>query len=183
MRKARTLTAVLAAVAVAGAAAVTLNTNVAAQAEESAASGNASITVGTYKPRQAFQAYPGRSESMKKLQDMQSQAQQAQQNGDQQKLQQLSQSMQQEQQRIVQKFREDVDKVMPKVAKESGVDLVAMEVVYQGDGVQTKDLTKQVVSQLGGEMPKPRGLPGMMQQGQGKGQQKSQGQGKQKKGN
>jgi len=171
----RTLTAALAVAAIALGAVVTLSPAARAQ-DDAQASAAKSMTVGTYKPRQVFQAYPGRGESMKKMRDLRSQAQQAQQQGDQKKMQELSRQMQQAQQSAVQKFRDEVDEVLPKVAKSENVDVVAVQVAYSAEGVQTKDLTKQIVEELGGEMPQ-NNMRQMMQRG-AKQQQQGQGQGK-----
>ncbi len=134
---------------------------------------NAEITVGMLDLQQAFQTYPGSREMIQRLRDLQGQAQQAQQQGDQEQLIKLQMTMQQEQRQFVDKFQKDVDDAMPKVAEDSGVDLIVRTggIVYQKKSVATKDVTDAVIEALGGEpMTQPQMGPSTQPQQDGQSQ-------------
>jgi len=107
--------------------------------------------VGTYDMQMAFQQYPGREELMKTYQSVRSEMSKAQKEGDQKKAKEIQQKLQKKQQEIIEKFRSDVEKAVPKVAKSTGVKVVAMQVVYTAEGINTKDITPQIVEKIGGD--------------------------------
>lgn len=104
------------------------------------------LKVGTYNPQDAFEQYPARGEMMREMQAAQQKIQEAQQQGDQQTLMQLQQEIQQLQQETIQAFYKDVEEALPEIADKQGVKVVAMEVVYTSEDVESSDLTEQVVS-------------------------------------
>ena len=107
--------------------------------------------VGTYDMQMAFQQYPGREELMKIYQSVKSEMSKAQKEGDQEKAREIQQKLQKKQQEIIEKFRSDVEKAVPKVANSTGVKVVAVQVVYTADGVNTRDITPQIVEEIGGD--------------------------------
>lgn len=103
------------------------------------------LKVGTYSPQDAFEQYPARTDMVEQIQAAQQKMQQAQQDGDQQTLMQVQQEIEQLQQDTIQSFYKEVEEALPEIAAEQGVKVVAMEVVYTSDDVQSSDLTDQVV--------------------------------------
>jgi Skp family chaperone for outer membrane proteins len=103
------------------------------------------LKIGTYEPAAAFQAHPDQKGMMEALRTAQTQMQQAQQEKDQQKMQQIQKQYEQVRQQAVQKFQKDLSEVLPEVAKAAGVKVVATQVVYKAEGVQTVDLTPVLV--------------------------------------
>ncbi|MFP3937147.1 MAG: hypothetical protein ACLFVW_02305, partial [Phycisphaerae bacterium] len=106
------------------------------------------LVIGTYDPAQAFQSSAGQKELEQKASDAQAQAEQAKQEGNEQKMMQISQQFQMDQQRIIQQFQSDVEQVMPEVAESEGVKVVAVEITYAAEDVQTKDVTEALVEAL-----------------------------------
>ncbi|MFO7898461.1 MAG: hypothetical protein R6V58_05315 [Planctomycetota bacterium] len=109
------------------------------------------VQVGTYQPRTVFQNSPAGKELMEEVQAIRPAMAKAQQAGDQQKLQQLQTQFQKKQKETVEKFERDIEKVLPGVAKAAGVKVIALEVVYAAEGVETEDVTAQVTKALGGQ--------------------------------
>jgi len=110
---------------------------------------NEKMALGTYQPQLAFQQYHGMQEFNQRLQEMQRQLQEAQQQGDQQRTMELQQQMQQLQGQVVEQFYADVEEVVPDVAEDAGVELVALEIVYAGDRFdEPKDITDELISKV-----------------------------------
>ncbi len=117
--------------------------------------------VGTYNIEQVFQTYPGRQELMEAFQEAQPQMAEAQQEGDHQKMQQIQEQLQQKQQEVIDKFHDDVEEQLPGIAGEANVQVVALEIAWAAEGIDTVDLTEQVVEALGGEVEEEPMLPPM----------------------
>lgn len=117
--------------------------------------------VGTYDLEQVFQTYPGRQELMEAFQEAQPQMAEAQQEGNHQRMQQIQQQLQQKQQEVIDKFYEDVEEQLPGIAEAANVQVVALEVAWTAEGIDTLDLTGQVVEALGGEVEEEPMLPPM----------------------
>ncbi|MEX0744422.1 MAG: hypothetical protein WD118_02370 [Phycisphaeraceae bacterium] len=167
----------LVAVALAAGAAV-LTTPSVGQAQQGE---GGEVRIGTYQPEQVFSSFHGREALMQDFQELQMQAQQAQQQGDQEQLMQLQQQLQQAQQEIIGTFESAVEEAMPEVAEQAGVQVVAIEVVYTAEGIESQDVTTELIEKIneGHEAPEPI-VPNMGGQGQGQqdqGQQQGQGQG------
>ncbi|MEX0655625.1 MAG: OmpH family outer membrane protein [Phycisphaeraceae bacterium] len=142
----------LMAVALAAGAAVVTTPSV-GQAQEA----GGDLRVGTYDPEQVFGAYHGREAFMQQFQELQTEAQAAQQEGNQEQLMQIQQQLQQAQQEVIETFQGDVEEVMPDVAEDAGVQIVAVEVVYTAEGINSEDVTNQVIEKLneGHDAPEP----------------------------
>jgi len=112
---------------------------------------DSAVTVGVYDQQALFDQYPGSDELIQYYQDVQQQMQAAQQSGDQQKLQQLQQSIQQKRQEILTNFQQAVDEAVPEVARSVGVKVVAMEVIYTAEDVQTTNLTRSLADAIAEE--------------------------------
>lgn len=118
------------------------------QAQESEASG---IVVGTYTPRDVAQQV-GLEEKMRgEMEGLQQRMQAAQQQGNQQEMQSIQAEAQQVQQRIIGDFESNMDAAMAEVAEQTGVDVIAIEVSYTAPGIETKDVTSEIVAQLQGD--------------------------------
>lgn len=110
------------------------------------------MRLGTYEPQRAFQQYHGMQDFNQQMQRLQQQAQEAQQQGDQQRMMQIQQEMQQLQNQVVEQFHSDVENVIPKVAENAGVQLVAIDIVYAADDLgEPHDLTDQLIQQVNEE--------------------------------
>lgn len=103
------------------------------------------LQVGTYDPEAVFQKHPDREELMEALNTAQTRMQEAQQEEDHMKMQQIQQQFEQARERVIQKFQEDINRALPKVAKAAGVKVVVREIVYKADDVKDMDLTPHLV--------------------------------------
>ncbi len=109
---------------------------------------DAVMAVGVYQPQAVFNEHPVREEMIGELERVQLQMQQAQQAGDTQRIMELQSEMEQKQQRVIERFQQDMDQVMPRVAEQAGVKVVAVQIAYVADDVQTKDVTRQVIASV-----------------------------------
>lgn len=118
---------------------------------------DAPLQVGTYDAEAAFQAHPAQQQMEQALNTAQTQMQRAQQQGDQQQMQQIQQQFEQSREQAIQQFQQDVSRVLPTVAADVGVQVVAMEIAYKADHVKTVDITPgltQALAKLSGEQGK-----------------------------
>ncbi len=104
-----------------------------------------SVQIGTFNSERTLQTHPVQAELQKALSKAQNQMQEAQQEGDQQKMQQIQQQYEQTHDKLIEKFEQDVGEAMPAAAEEADVKVVALEVLYKAAGVQTKDITFEVI--------------------------------------
>lgn len=109
------------------------------------------VQVGTYEPQKVFGDSPAGKELQDEVQAIRPAIMKAQQAGDQQKIQQLQQQFQKKQEEAVEKFESDVEKALPDVAKAAGVGVIALEVVYTAEGIETQDVTEQLTKAIGGQ--------------------------------
>lgn len=117
------------------------------QAQETESSG---IVVGTYAPGDVAQ-HTGLQQRMQEgIEDLQQRMQLAQQAGNQQEMREIQAEAQQLQQDIVADFESSVDAAMADVAKAADVDIIAIEVSYAAPGIETKDVTQEIIGQLNG---------------------------------
>jgi len=117
------------------------------------------VRIGTYEPQLAFQQYHGMREFNQRNEELQREAQEAQQEGDQQRLMQIQQELQQLQGQVIEQFYNDVEQVIPKVAENAGVKIVAIEIAYADEKFgDPKDITEKLIRKVnenaGGE-PEP----------------------------
>lgn len=101
------------------------------------------LKVGTYEPQEVFRTYHRTAAFQQEMQQMQQQAA-----SDPQAALQMQQQAQQRQQQLIQQFQQDVDRAMPEVAREAGVQVIAAQVVYQDPSVQVEDLTAAVSAKI-----------------------------------
>lgn len=104
------------------------------------------LTVGTYDAEKVFQSHPAQTELSSAMQSAQMKMQQAQQTGNQQQMQQIQMEHQQTRGRLLGEFEDDIAAAMPDIAKSTGVNVAAMQVIYTADDVETKDITSQLVA-------------------------------------
>lgn len=109
------------------------------QADQAEAAESA-LRVGTYQPQIVFEQHPGHAELMKAIQSAQEQMQ----GGDREQAMQRQQELAQIQDRIIGQFQQDVEKALPEVAEEVNVKVVAVEVAYSDDDVETVDVTSEL---------------------------------------
>lgn len=124
--------------AIAVAAVVTFGTQ-----RDATAQADGGITVGTYDQEAVFQQHPANEELQAFYQEVQQQMQQAGQENPQQ-MQQIRQQVETKRQEAIQDFQTSVSEALPKVADEAGVQIVALQVMYSADGIQTADLTEEL---------------------------------------
>ena len=112
---------------------------VSAQAEE-----DGGVVVGTYSP-DLLTREAGLEERMNaEMSPLQERMMQAQQQGDQQAMQQIQAEAQRIQEDIIGEFERQVDSVLPEVADDTGVQLIAAEVAWTAPEVQTTDVTHDI---------------------------------------
>jgi len=112
--------------------------------------GAASIVAGSYNPQSIAQQIGLEQQLMAEMGGLQQRMMEAQQNGDQDAMQQIQIEAQQIQEDIVGKFETDMEAAMPEVAAEAGVQMIAIEISWTAPGVETKDITQDIVDALGG---------------------------------
>jgi Skp family chaperone for outer membrane proteins len=107
------------------------------------------VRVATYEPQLVFQSSPHAARLNERVGQMQREAQEAQEQGDHQRAMQIQGQMQAVQNEVVQGFFSDVEEAIPDVAAESGVKIVALEVVWvDPDFDEPKDLTTELIEEL-----------------------------------
>ena len=113
---------------------------------------NDRVRVGTYTPQTAFSQYHQAEGLQRRAQEIQLAMQEAQEQGDQQRMIELQaemQQMQMAQQQVVERFLDDVEKAVPEIAREAGVSVFAVEIVYTSDEVgEPVDLTRELVEHI-----------------------------------
>ena len=119
---------------------------VSVQAQDAHEKTQSTVHVGTYDVEAAFQQHPAQKELEKVSQTAQTQMQAAQQEGDRQKMQQIQQEFEASRGRIIETFYEDVNSAMPAAAKAADVIIVATEVSYAADDVETRDITSELIA-------------------------------------
>lgn len=112
----------------------------------------AAFQVGVYDLEEAFQAHPAQAELTKALGMTQTRMQAAEQAGDQQKVQQIQQQYEQTRGQIIGKFEEDVADAMPAAAEAAGVKVAVSQVTYTAAGVETRDITSQLIKSFNKEL-------------------------------
>lgn len=116
--------------------------------EQSEARPESAFQVGTYNPEEVFQSHSAQEELAEASQTARTQLQQAQQADNQEEMEGIQQEYQATQSRIVEKFRSDVDEKLPEAAEAAGVQVIATEVVYTAEDVETKDITPALIEAL-----------------------------------
>lgn len=118
--------------------------------EEDAA--HAGLAVGTYQQEAAFQNYHRTQELMAYAQELEAEAMEAQQTGDHQKLMELQTQMQQRQNETIESFFNDIERILPDLAREQNVQVVAVEIQYIAPNIESKDITELLVRQLNADV-------------------------------
>lgn len=116
------------------------------QTEEQA--DNATLKVGVYDAQALFQQSPDGKELMEYYENLQQEIQKAQQAGDQMKIQQLQQEAEKKRTEVVENFHKSVDEILPDVADDAGIKVVAVQVIYTADEVQTENLTRALADAM-----------------------------------
>lgn len=116
------------------------------QAQEEASG----IIVGTYEPQRVAEQYGINEKLMEGMTGLQQRMQAAQQTGDQQEMQQIQAEAQQVQNDVIGEFEKEVEAVLPSVAEETGADIIAVQVAYVAEGIETKDVTNEVIAEMNG---------------------------------
>lgn len=124
-----------------------LNAQIGVETPQNADS-NDTTPVGTYSVQEAFAAHPASKKLDQALAEAQTGMEKAQQEGNQQQMQQIQQKYEQTRSQAVETFREDVAEALPEVAREAGVKVVALDIVYTAEGVRTKNLTPLLTEAL-----------------------------------
>ncbi len=106
------------------------------------------LQVGTYDPDVAFRRHPVQQTLQMALRTAQSEMARAQQAGDQMLMQQVQQQYERTANMAIQEFQQDVTRVLPEVAAEAGVKVIATDVVYSADDVHISDITPQVIDAM-----------------------------------
>ncbi len=108
----------------------------------------AALNIGTYNTDEVYKEHPAQKQLEDTLQSARKQMQRAQEENDQQKMQQIQQEYQNAYQQAVKQVQQDISRVMPEAAKDAGVKVVAMTIVYKDDNVKTTDITPQLVKAI-----------------------------------
>lgn len=123
---------------------------------------NNGIRIGTFDPERVFQQYHGINELIALSQRLQAEAQQAQMQGNQQRLMELQMEMQEGQMRVINQFQEDVQRLVPDIARENDIKIVAVEITYIADEYgEPEDISRKLVEKLNAEAPQTEGMEGM----------------------
>jgi len=120
------------------------------------------LQVGVYNPQQVFEQYPGRQQMMESLAALQQEAEEAIQQENHQKLAELQAQAEQQQRQTVEQFQQDIERILPEVAQATGVQLVAMEIIYAADDVEEQNLTTAIIEQFHDGQAPPAPAPAPM---------------------
>jgi len=112
-----------------------------------------SLTLGTYDPGQVAQQTGMQQKLEAQFQGLQQRMMEAQQEGDQEAMQRIQGEAQTIQQGVIAEFEASVDAALPTVAEGAGIQVVAVEIAYAAPGIETKDITNDLISEMGGAQP------------------------------
>lgn len=98
------------------------------------------LQIGIYNPQQTFNMYYGTQNLRKQIQQLQTEKKMTQ--------EQLQQMVKQKQQQLIQQFQNDLRKVVPQLAKDANVPVIAIQVVYREPSVEIKDLTAELANKI-----------------------------------
>lgn len=107
-------------------------------------------TIGTFEPGRVAEATGVQQRLMEQVNGLQQRMMQAQQSGDQAAMQQIQSEAQEMQRKAIADFEASIEKAMPVVAEKTGVQIIVVEVYYQAEGIASKDVTADVITELGG---------------------------------
>ncbi|MBX3176946.1 MAG: OmpH family outer membrane protein [Candidatus Hydrogenedentes bacterium] len=108
------------------------------------------FAIGTFEPGRIAEATGLQQRLSEQIGGLQQRMQQAQQEGDQEQMQQIQSEAQAMQQKAVAEFEASIDKALPAVAEEAGLKLIAVEVSYMAPDITSKDVTDEVIEEMGG---------------------------------
>ncbi len=108
------------------------------------------ITVGTYDQEAIFMQHPANQELQDFYQQVQQQMQEAGQQ-DPQQAQQIRQQIETKRQEVIRDFQSSINEALPGVAEDAGVQVVALQVVYSADNIETTDLTEELTAAVAEE--------------------------------
>ncbi len=128
--------------------------------EAPAAPGENSVRIGTFNAQAVYAQYPGQQAAQQELEALQAQLQEAAQAQDHQRAQEIQQQAQQVQDNTVQEFFQTVRTVLPDVAAEAGVQVVAQQIEFTASGVEEVDLTRAVSDAVSEASPAQQETPG-----------------------
>lgn len=111
------------------------------------------VRIAVYDDQLVFQRSSFGRELVEYYREIQPKMQQARQGQNQQEMQELQMEIQQKREQAVSDFQEEIESVLPEISEKMNLHAVAVDVVYTGDNVESVDITKTVVEELGGEMP------------------------------
>jgi len=121
------------------------------------------LAVGTYSVEDVAAQSGLQQQMQQEMSGLQIRMQEAQQEGDQAAMQQIQTEAGQIQERIVADFENSLDAAMPAVAEKAGVKIIAADVSYAADDVETRDVTNDIIAEMnGGAAPTPD-IPGLQQ--------------------
>lgn len=108
------------------------------------------LVVGTFDPQEVAMNTGLQEKMQGQMEGLRQRAQEAQQNSDQSAMQQIQMDAQKIQQEVIQEFEASMSEVMPAVAEAAGVKIIAQGVAYTAPGIETKDLTSEIIAEMGG---------------------------------
>lgn len=118
-------------------------------AQEAGQQSETTMNVGTYDMQAAFEQHPAQKELQQLMNSLQAKAEQAQgEEGGAAELQRLQAQYNEKRTQVIQQFHVDVEKVVPDAAKEAGVSVVAVELIYKGNDVNVKDITSEIIKRF-----------------------------------
>jgi len=109
---------------------------------------NALTAVGTYQQEAAFTGYHLTEGLIQLATELEAEAMEAQQAGDHEKLRALHTRMQTRQGEVIESFLNDLERVLPDIAREERVQIIATDIQYIDPQLETKDLTEAIVSRI-----------------------------------
>ncbi len=98
------------------------------------------LQIGTCDPQQAFNMFYGTQNLRKQIQQLQTEKKMTQ--------EQIQQMVKQEQQQLIQQFQSDLRKVIPQLAQDANVPVIAIQVVYREPSVEIKNLSAELVDKI-----------------------------------
>lgn len=115
--------------------------------------------LGVYDTQRVLQAFGPYAEYQQKVRDLQARARQQGQGLDQETLMKMRQQMNAARNELLQEYQRAVNDALPGVARQNDLQVVAVEVAYTSDNVETVDVTGDLVEALNGAAGASAGAP------------------------
>ncbi len=103
------------------------------------------LMIGVYNPQAVLEEHPLHDDLWEAASAIQVDMQEAQEEGDYERIQELQRDFEQERNTILDEFEADVDDAIAEIVDDTDIQVVALEVVYAAEGIDTTDITQDII--------------------------------------